>query len=103
MRAAMASSTARTRPRRMAPRDGRRSLENAGRRFRPASAWAIATTLLLLASGFKTPGTAEGGAERDDARGRAADSPSEIPPLGWKDILLRLDRKSTRLNSSHPS
>jgi len=76
----------------MAPRDARRSVENARGRFRPASAWAIATTLLLLATGFKTPGASNGFDEagRDGARGRAADSPAEIPPTGWKDILLRV-------------
>ncbi|MGH7034006.1 MAG: YihY/virulence factor BrkB family protein [Stellaceae bacterium] len=75
----------------MAPRDGRRSVENARRRFRPASAWAIATTL-LLATGFKTPSASDGVDEagRDGARGRAADSPAEIPPPGWKDVLLRV-------------
>ncbi len=29
-------------------------------------------------------------AVKDDARGRQADAPSEIPPRGWKDILFRI-------------
>jgi membrane protein len=60
---------------------------------------------------------------REPGRGREANTPGEIPARGWKDILWRvlwqisddrilstsggvaffalLDRKSTRLNSSH--
>jgi membrane protein len=30
-----------------------------------------------------------GAATDDDGRGRLATTPSEIPPRGWKDILLR--------------
>ena len=34
--------------------------------------------------------TAPQGAVTEDGRGRQANSPSEIPPRGWKDVLLRV-------------
>jgi membrane protein len=71
-------------------------------------AWAIAATGLLLAFGFTRPpyaapsgGAPSGGAQGRDAgllqrergRGRSATAPSQIPLLGWKDILLRVYKK----------
>jgi membrane protein len=71
--------------------------------------WSIAAALGLLASAFliervvpaKTEGLptksetrgdalAAGLATEDEDRGREADSPSDIPANGWKDILLRV-------------
>jgi membrane protein len=68
-----------------------------------APAWAVALAALLLAvsfsqrrSGAETERSAEdtaptaGQHPADAGRGRSADRPSEIPPRGWKDILLRV-------------
>jgi membrane protein len=68
-----------------------------------APAWVVAFAALLLAlsfgqrrSGAETARAGEetartGGQNAADAgRGRSADRPSEIPPRGWKDILLRI-------------
>ncbi|HEX3411748.1 MAG TPA: YihY/virulence factor BrkB family protein [Stellaceae bacterium] len=65
--------------------------------------WAVAFAALLLAVSF---GQRRGGVETtrtgeettragdrrrlEDSRGRSADTPSEIPAQGWKDILLRV-------------
>src|SRR5271155_879523 len=58
--------------------------------------WAVAFAALLLAVSF---GQRRAGGETSRAqdcvaleagRGRSADAPSEIPPQGWKDILLRV-------------
>ena len=57
--------------------------------------WAIALSALLVAAGLAR-GSADPRSERanrqrrDDARGRFAEAPSEIPALGRKDILLRV-------------
>jgi len=57
--------------------------------------WAIGLSALLVAAGLAR-GSADPRSERanrlrrDDARGRLAEGPSEIPALGWKDILLRV-------------
>jgi uncharacterized BrkB/YihY/UPF0761 family membrane protein len=65
--------------------------------------WAIGLSALLIAVGFarrssehrvsrrSTPG-AEGLEEAEDGRGRSADTPSDIPASGWKDIVLRVFR-----------
>jgi membrane protein len=73
-----------------------------------SSRWAVASLLgllsIALASEYLFPRTAEDSGEMRparsslvpkeavdaDAHGRAAASPSEIPPRGWKDILLRV-------------
>jgi membrane protein len=68
--------------------------------------WAVAFAALLLAVSFgqRRTGeeTARGGTAQsktaesgnrtapEDGRGRSADRPSDIPPAGWKDILLRV-------------
>jgi membrane protein len=58
--------------------------------------WAVAFAALLLAVSFgqrRTDGeTARSGdrAAPEAGRGRSADTPSEIPAQGWKDILLRV-------------
>ena len=45
--------------------------------------WAIGMSALLIAFGF---------ARDETGRGRSAETPSEIPALGWKDILWRVYR-----------
>ena len=61
-----------------------------------APLWAVAFAALLLAVSFgqrRTGGeTAPTGdrAAPEAGRGRSADTPSEIPAQGWKDILLRV-------------
>ena len=59
------------------------------------SLWAIALSALLVAVGLarrpvdQRPRRDDRAGE-DDRRGRFAEGHSEIPPLGWKDILLRV-------------
>src|SRR5215472_9917249 len=59
------------------------------------SLWAIGLSALLVAVGLtrrpvdQRPRRDDRVGE-DDRRGRFAEGPSEIPPLGWKDILLRV-------------
>src|SRR6201982_3415435 len=71
--------------------------------------WAVAFASLLLAVSFRQRGTEERGRAGDErgqtreergraedrigleaGRGRSADTPSEIPAQGWKDIFLRV-------------
>jgi len=62
--------------------------------------WITGLVAALMALGFtpkNRPGTSAGSAGRpspaaraDLARGRLADTPSEIPASGWKDVLLRV-------------
>src|SRR6202030_4226368 len=65
--------------------------------------WAVAFAALLLAVSFRQrqagEATGRAGEESDRTgnrvgleagRGRSADTPSEIPARGWKDILLRV-------------
>jgi hypothetical protein len=65
--------------------------------------WVTGVTVALLALGFSRPrasspaGTIPTGDEREGrviaaqrGRGRSATTPSEVPPRGWKDILLRI-------------
>jgi membrane protein len=72
-------------------------------RAEPAPVWAVAFAALLLAMSFgqrRTAGEpAPSGEEKarigehvapEAGRGRSADTPSEIPTQGWKDILLRV-------------
>jgi membrane protein len=65
--------------------------------------WAIGLSVLLIAFGFaRRPSEhrayshsrpeREGRAEVEDGRGRSADTPSDIPAEGWKDIVLRVFR-----------
>jgi membrane protein len=59
------------------------------------SLWAIGLSTLLVAAGLAHravgPRSRQGDlVERGDQRGRFAAGPSEIPTLGWKDILLRV-------------
>lgn len=70
-------------------------------RARPPSWGTAALTAALLVSGFSrhrapAPSWHERqlrlGLSDEQARGRYADSPSEIPTLGWKDILIRVYR-----------
>jgi len=62
---------------------------------------ALSSILLFAASLFFAPGASGDGStnktlippkQDDQARGRLADTPSEIPTRGWKDILLRVYR-----------
>ena len=71
-----------------------------------ATGWNIAAALGLLAAAFlverlaptKTEGApkrttkrdASGAGPTEEGRGRLAESPSEIPAKGWKDILFRV-------------
>jgi membrane protein len=57
--------------------------------------WSIGVLALLVATGFgRRPYATQNSNSThhvaDDARGRSAMSPSEIPVRGWKDILLRI-------------
>jgi membrane protein len=58
--------------------------------------WTIGLSVLLVALGFgprrsEAPSFAGGDREQlEDRRGRSADTPSEIPVRGWKDIVLRV-------------
>jgi hypothetical protein len=57
----------------------------------------IGLGVLLIAFGFgrRRAGDASPASDRrqgETARGRSADTPSEIPPSGWKDIILRVYR-----------
>lgn len=78
---------------------------NAGRRFgngreaRLMALWVWAATAGLLALGFRrdryaSPSPARNADQRQvvrhRGRGRLASTPSEIPPRGWKDVLLRV-------------
>jgi membrane protein len=68
--------------------------------------WITVLTIGLLASGFSrisytAPAnprqlTNTGSANTNDERGRSASSPSEIPALGWKDIILRIYRNLSK-------
>jgi membrane protein len=56
---------------------------------------AFIAALFWVAGGWSPTQTASASAAADDerardGRGRSADTPSEIPPRGWKDILLRV-------------
>jgi membrane protein len=62
---------------------------------------ALSSILLFAASLFFAPGASGDGStnktlirpkQDDQAHGRLADTPSEIPARGWKDILLRVYR-----------
>ena len=63
-----------------------------------APLWAIGLSALLIALGFVRRQPGETAVREDDRtqfeadRGRWVDMPSEIPPRGWKDILLRVYR-----------
>ncbi len=63
-----------------------------------APLWAIGLSALLIAIGFTHQRSGDRSAARGDSkqgetgRGRSAETPSEIPALGWKDILLRVYR-----------
>lgn len=59
--------------------------------------WSIGAIALLVAVGFgkrasktERSGRTTSGMPPDDGRGRSAILPSDIPPPGWKDILLRV-------------
>jgi membrane protein len=58
--------------------------------------WVIGLSVLLIALGFarprsgdKSPATADRG-PLETGRGRSAETPSQIPARGWKDILVRV-------------
>jgi membrane protein len=63
-----------------------------------APLWAIGLSALLIAFGFARRRSRDASPARGDrgqsetGRGRSAETPSEIPARGWKDILLRLYR-----------
>src|SRR4051812_4182114 len=58
----------------------------------------MATIIEMFHRPFHAPNEAEPppAALRDRGRGRVADEPSEIPPKGWRDILLRVKDAMTR-------
>jgi membrane protein len=101
-----ARSSAREPLERAGPMDRRRGRwrEGAGR----LPLWVTAATVGLLALGFRRgsrfagPGptkrdpTGQLANDMDPARGRFADTPSEIPARGWKDILLRVWQNISR-------
>jgi len=63
-----------------------------------APLWAIGLSALLIAIGFarRRAGDASPASgdrsQSETGRGRSAETPSEIPASGWKDILLRVYR-----------
>ena len=63
-----------------------------------APLWGIGLSALLIAFGFTRRRSGDARPARDDrtrgetGRGRSAETPSEIPASGWKDILLRVYR-----------
>jgi membrane protein len=58
--------------------------------------WAIGLSVLLIALGFARRRSGDASPATNDrrpleaGRGRSAETPSQIPPRGWKDILLRV-------------
>src|SRR5271168_1654805 len=60
--------------------------------------WAIGLSVLLIAIGFARRRAGEASPASGDCRqgetgrGRSAETPSEIPARGWKDILWRVYR-----------
>jgi membrane protein len=61
-----------------------------------ATLWTIGLSALLIAFGFArrrsedaSPATGDR-RQSEAARGRSAETPSQIPARGWKDILLRV-------------
>jgi membrane protein len=63
-----------------------------------APLWAIGLSVLLIAFVFARGRSRDASSGRDEGRqyetgrGRSAETPSEIPVAGWKDILLRVYR-----------
>jgi membrane protein len=66
-----------------------------------AGLWAVALAMVLLAAGFRPRRfsgeqhdrqTVNQNRARERGRGRSAETPSDIPAPGWKDILLRVYR-----------
>src|SRR5438874_11094797 len=61
-----------------------------------APLWAIGLSVLLIASGLARRRAQEARPARgarsqsETGRGRSAETPSEIPASGWKDILWRV-------------
>jgi membrane protein len=61
-----------------------------------APLWIIGLTILLIALGFARRRSGDASPETGDrkpleaGRGRSAETPSQIPVRGWKDILLRV-------------
>ena len=51
--------------------------------------WAIAATVGLMAAGFASR-PAAGSPHHDAGRGRAAETPAQIPARGWRDIFARV-------------
>lgn len=59
--------------------------------------WVIGLSALLIAGGFGPRSSQEklhpeGHEAHESGRGRSANTPSEIPAPGWKDILIRVYR-----------
>jgi len=63
-----------------------------------APLWAIGLSALLIAIGFARRRSGDASpasgdrSQSETGRGRSAETPSEIPALGWKDILWRVYR-----------
>src|SRR5437763_1014885 len=63
-----------------------------------ATLWVIGLSALLIAFGFTRRRSGDASPARGDrtqgetGRGRSAETPSEIPAPGWKDVLLRVYR-----------
>lgn len=70
-------------------------LTQLAQRFADPHAWALGFAALLLIVGYRAGLLLERqnklvAAPSNEGRGRLADTPSEIPAKGWKDILLRV-------------
>ena len=80
----------------MSTRDVHRSGTAGATSSEHAPLWAIGLSLLLIAFGFarrRSGGASLATGDRrsiEADRGRSAETPSQIPDRGWKDILLRV-------------
>ena len=67
--------------------------------------WTIGLSALLIALGFgrhrshRAPARGSRAGEPEADRGRSADTPSDIPAPGWKDIILRVSEAFPRTAS----
>jgi membrane protein len=82
---------------RMSPNDdGHRSATTGVTSSDHARLWVIGLSALLIALGFARRRSGDAGPATGDrrsleaGRGRSAETPSQIPARGWKDILLRV-------------
>jgi membrane protein len=90
----------------MSTRDVHRSGTAGATSSEHAPLWAIGLSLLLIAfrfarrrSGDARPATGDR-RPLEAGRGRSAETPSQIPARGWKDILLRVYHRISKTASS---